>query len=124
MFEHLDFLSKEDYPLEGYNALPSSTLVAAFQGRVAKVKGFVAYQSVTKQLIVSITGTQTLVQAIYDLRTVKHRRRFDGGQVKYQVHTGFWKMYKGLKSMAIESLRKGVQENDVEELVVGIICFL
>jgi len=117
IFGHLDLLSQTDYPLEGYDALASSIFVASFKGKVAKVKGFVVYRPATKQLVVSITGTQTILQAIYDLRTIKHRRR-DGGRVKYRVHTGFWKLYKGMRSLAIDGLKRGMQDYDVEEVVI------
>lgn len=90
---NLDVLSQTDFPLEGYDALVSSTLVSSFKGKVADVKGFLAYRPSSKQLVVSVKGTQTFMQAVYDLRFLKHRHR-DGSQVSFRVHTGFWRMYK------------------------------
>lgn len=93
VLSNLDVLSQTDFPLEGYDALASSILISSFTGAVAEVKGFLAYRPLSKQLVVSVKGTQTFMQAVYDLRFLKHRHR-DGREVRFRVHTGFWKMYK------------------------------
>jgi len=77
ILKDMEILTKEHYPLEGYDAFADSTLVESFEGTVAEVKGFVAY-----------TGPSTK----QDLRCFKHRpRKREGGEVKFEVHTGFWK---------------------------------
>jgi hypothetical protein len=118
IFENLEVLTQAHYPLEGYDAFTGAKLISSFKGDVADVKGFVAYSPNEKQLICSITGTHTFIQAIYDLRYFKHRHR-DGDQGPYKVHTGFWKMYKGMRSAAKDALKRGLQE-DVQELIASV----
>lgn len=114
IFEHLEALSREDFPLEGYDALPGATLVTKFLGKVAALPGYVAYRAQSKQLVVAFSGTATPRQALYDLHFRK--KRHPAGR-DCSVHAGFWKLYKGVKRLALEGVRKGLAENEVEELV-------
>jgi hypothetical protein len=58
------------------------------------------------------------MQAVYDLRYLKHRHR-NGARVEFRVHTGFWKLYKGIRTQVIDGLEKGLQEHEVDELIVS-----
>ena len=115
IFEHLKMLSREGFPLEGYDALSSAKLVTRFLGKVAALSGFVAYRHQTKQLVVAFSGTVTVHQALYDLHFQKRRHPAGRG---CSVHAGFWKLYKGIRRAAMEGMRKGLEENEVRELVL------
>lgn len=115
IFEHLDTLLEPDFPLEGYNALRGSMLISYIRGSVASLDAYVAYRPDKKQVIVAISGTSNLKQAIQDLRTWKHNRPVGHGCA---VHTGFWKMYKGVKPGLISAIKKSLQEHDVSELAI------
>ena len=114
VFEHLPSLLQGNFPFEGYDALQDATLVADFRGEVADLHAFVSYRSTKKQLIVSIAGTSTALQGLYDVWGT--RRRHPSG--KGEVHRGFWSLYKGIRSLIIDGIRKGLAEHDVNELVV------
>ncbi|KAE9392584.1 alpha/beta-hydrolase [Gymnopus androsaceus JB14] len=113
LFKNLTILMKPDFPLESYDALHGSVLVSEFFGKVAHLHGYVAYRCEKKQLIVAVSGTSTAVQAIQDLRTLWHRHKSGKGL----VHSGFWKLYKGIRPFIYEGIRKGLKE-DVGELVI------
>ena len=117
VFKRMGLLLQKHFPLEGYEAVTSSKLILPFEGRVANVKGLVAYRPTTKQLVVGICGTHTLMQALYDMNSL-FQRHTKGGQT-YRVHSGFMSMYTGLEALALEGIRKGFEEEEVEELVVG-----
>ncbi|KAJ8081874.1 hypothetical protein PM082_007720 [Marasmius tenuissimus] len=114
VFDHLSSLLHDDFPFEGYDALQDATLVADFHGDVADLHAFAAYRPKNKQLIVSIAGTSTALQGLYDVWGT--RRRHPSG--KGEVHRGFWSLYTGLRSFILDSIRKGLAEQDVTELVV------
>lgn len=114
MFENLHLLTQVDFPLEGYDALLGATLVADFFGTVAHLHVFLAYRPQTKQLIVSISGTATLPQALQDLKAMKHTLSSGRGA----VHAGFWGVYKGIKSQTLEGIQKGLRDHAVDELVI------
>lgn len=127
IFSHLDVLSRSGFPLEGYDALQGTTPVSSFHGRTGNLPGYVAYRAVTRQLIVAFSGTASFVQALYDLRFAKHTHPAGNGCA---VHSGFWKIYKGCRTPALEGIKKGLQEHDVQEVVVtghslgGAVSFL
>jgi len=115
IFKNLNLLTKVDYPLEGYDALKGSVLVSAIRGKVADLGAYVAYRPCTKQLVVSISGTSNVGQALQDLRTSKHEHPIGRGCA---VHTGFWKMYQGIEPEVISAIEKGLHDHEVSELVV------
>lgn len=115
IFDNLELLLRTDFPLEGYQALQESVLVSAIHGRVAHLKAYVAYRRNTKQLLVAISGTANMTQAMYDLRILKHWHKAASGCA---VHTGFWKMYKGIRPEVLNAIQKGLAEHDVCELVI------
>ncbi|KAJ6582923.1 Alpha/Beta hydrolase protein [Mycena vulgaris] len=114
IFENLTALLEPSFPLEGYHSLRDALLVSAFIGNTANLPGYVAYRSQTRQLIVAFSGTASAMQAFYDVRALKHRHPSRRGR----VHSGFWKLYKGIKSLALEGIRKGLAEHEVEEFVI------
>ena len=116
VFKHMELLLQTHFPLEGYEAVTSSKLILPFEGSVANVKGLVAYRPMTKQLVVGICGTHTLMQVLYDMNSL-FQRHTKGGQA-YRVHSGFMSMYTGLEALALKGIRKGLEEEEVEELVV------
>jgi hypothetical protein len=107
-------LCQPDFPLDGYDALQGSDLVSAFCGAVAEVEGYTAVRGEQKQLIVVFAGTSASAQARYNLdaRLV----RYPIGN-KCTVHAGFWKMYNGIRSVALEAMTKAFGEYTVEEIV-------
>ncbi|KAJ7100028.1 Alpha/Beta hydrolase protein [Mycena belliarum] len=114
IFENLATFLEPNFPLEGYESLRDSVLVSSFVGTTAQLPGYVAYQPHTKQLIVAFSGTATTMQALYDVRALKHRHPSRRGQ----VHSGFWRLYKGVKAFALEGIRKGLAAHGVTELVI------
>lgn len=121
VFKRMSLLSQEHFPLEGYEAVTSSKLIISFEGEVAGVTGFVAYRSTTKQLVVGICGTRTLTQVLYDLNSLF--QRCTKGEQSYRVHSGFMAMYTGLEAYAFRGIQKGLEEEQVEELVVRFPLF-
>lgn len=117
VFKRMELFSRKHFPLEGFEAVTSSKLILQFEGRVANVKGLVAYRPGTKQLVVGICGTRTLLQALYGLKPV-FQRCTKGGQT-YRVHSGFMSMYAGLEALVFEGIRKGLEEEEVEEIVAS-----
>ncbi|CAK5282831.1 unnamed protein product, partial [Mycena citricolor] len=114
IFENLDALMEPTLPLDKYTALRGSHLVASFFGQTAHLQGYSAYRPETKQLILTFQGTASPHQALYDLQLVMHEHPSQHGR----VHAGFWKLYQGAKQPALDALRKGLAEHDVEEVVV------
>lgn len=117
VFERMELISRRHFPLEGYEAVTSSKLILQLEGEVASVKGLVAYRPAMKQLVVGISGTRTLLQVLYDMNSL-FQRCTEGGK-SYRVHSGFMSMYTGLERLALEGIRKGFEEEEVEEVVVS-----
>lgn len=115
IFENLTLLTKPDFPLDGYNGLKESVLLSAIRGKVANLSAYVAYRPNTKQLVVAISGTSNVKQALQDLGTLKHKHPAGGGCA---VHAGFWRMYQGIEPEIISTVEKGLHDHDVAELVL------
>lgn len=94
--------------------MENAVLVSAFHGTVAHLPGYIAYRPQKKQLILAFSGTSSAMHAFYDLRALKHRHPSRHGY----VHTGFWRLYRGIKPQALEGIQKGLREHDVSELVI------
>ncbi|KAF7360176.1 Triacylglycerol lipase [Mycena venus] len=114
IFDNLPALMEPTFPLEGYHSVRDAQLVSTFTGKTAHLPGYLAYRPQTKQLVLAFAGTTTLTQAFYDVRGLQHRHPSRRGN----VHSGFWKLYKGIKSFALETIRKGLAEHDVAEFVI------
>jgi hypothetical protein len=121
VFKRMELLSQKLFPLEGYEAVTSSKLILPFEGEVAHVTGLVAYRSTAKQLVVGISGTRTLMQVLYDMNSLF--QRCTKREQSYRLHSGFMSMYTGLEAHALRGIRKGLEEEQVEELVVGLPLF-
>lgn len=119
VFKRMELFSQKDFPLEGYEAVTSSKLILPFEGTVANVKGLVAYRPATKQLVVGICGTRTLLQALYGMNPLF--QRCTEGEQSYRVHSGFMSMYTGLEALVFEGVRKGLEEEEVKEVVVSFL---
>lgn len=115
IFDNLATLMEPGFPLESYHSVRDATLVSAFTGKTAHLPGYIAYRPHTKQLVLAFSGTTTLTQAFYDTRALKHRHPSRRGN----VHSGFWKLYKGIKSFALEAIRKALTDyQDAAEFVI------
>jgi len=117
VFKRMVLFLRKDFPLEGYEAVPSSKLILQFEGGVANVKGLVAYRPTAKQLVVGICGTRTLLQALYGMNSLL--QRCTKGEQSYRVHSGFMSMYTGLEALVFKGIQKGLDEEEVKEIVVG-----
>jgi hypothetical protein len=113
IWKNLDRLLEPNFPLEGYNALRGSELVASLHGSVGKLKGFIARKS--DKLIVAFSGTSNAIQSLnnFDARLCPHRA---GGECK--VHGGFWRLYDGIRTVAMDELEKALQKGDVHEVIL------
>lgn len=114
ILEKTDILSQTDFPLEDYDALPGCEVVASFSGTVADLGAFVLHRPSKKQLVVGISGTKTLMQAVYVMNLAMRSHPSRRGK----VHIGFWALYQGVKAPLVDALRKGLQDHkDVHEIV-------
>jgi len=122
IWNNMDALMQTDFPLQGYDALSGSKLLSVFHGTVSGLQGYIAYrpapgaeQPGSGQLIVAFSGTSSIYQALrnLDLRPVSHPVKGGG-----YVHSGFWKMYDGIRLQAIDELvHAQVLEPNIGEIV-------
>lgn len=115
IFDNLATLTQKDFPLEGYDALLESSFVASFRGALTDLPGYVSYRSTTRSLVVAFAGTMNGKQVLYDLRATKRPHPAGEGCA---VHSGFWALYNGIKSPAINAIKQGLRAHDVGELVL------
>ena len=115
VFANLNALTQASFPLEGYDALLDSRLLQAWEGQVAGLDSLIAYRESKKQLVVAFSGTSSIKQSIYDLRFRKLPHPVCRG---CGVHSGFWRIYKGIRSRALEGISEGMKMYEVKELVV------
>lgn len=122
IWQNLEALIRESYPLEGYTALSGSRLLDVWTGDVAKLQAYVAYRPSQRQLVVAFSGTTNLNQVLHELnvRLVPHPHLQHEYAGKAKVHAGFWKIYSGLRTRTLESLKKAALglEGVVDEVVV------
>lgn len=117
IMKNLDSLTREHFPLEGYDALHDSVLVTHTHGAVADVQTFVVYRKRTRQVLAAFSGTANLAQCIYDLNLTRHHYH-NGTLRRGRVHHGFWKMFKGLRLYIMRAIEAACAQFDVEELVL------
>lgn len=110
VFKNLQELCRPDFPLEGYDTLKNdgAHLVKEFTGSVAKVQGYAAFRPRVHQLVVAFSGTSSFAQTLKDLQSWRTPYPLD--RRDSTVHCGFWKMYQGVRSHALDALRVGFQE--------------
>jgi hypothetical protein len=114
IWKHMDILRQPGFPLGGYDALPGSRLLSAFHGTVSNLQGYVAYRVERKQLVLAFSGTSSLSQSLHNLDAFLIRYPYGSGCA---VHAGFWKMYNGLRTVALKQLAKAQLDCEVEEIV-------
>jgi len=114
IWEHMELLMQPQFPLDGYDALRGTELVATFHGTVAELQCYIAYRPPTKQLIIAFSGTSSVSQTYrnIDARLVA----YPGGE-RCAVHAGFWRLYSGVRSRILSELDKALTQYDVEEVV-------
>ncbi|OCH96181.1 alpha/beta-hydrolase [Obba rivulosa] len=115
IFGNLDLLMKTDFPLEGYDAFPGTKLVSGFKGSVADAAGYVAYRTNTQQLVVAFAGATSITHVMHNIHVSKRKHPAGKG---CSVHAGIWSVYSGMRTIARELMVKGLQENDVREVVI------
>jgi pimeloyl-ACP methyl ester carboxylesterase len=115
VFEHIETLTGERFPLEGYHALRDSKLISPFRSDRADLLVYLAYRRSTKQLIMAISGTVTLTQVYYDLSA--NLRSYPSSS-KCRVHSGFWSMYSSFQVRAISEIQANIAKYDVQDLVL------
>ncbi|KAF8815114.1 alpha/beta-hydrolase [Phlegmacium glaucopus] len=114
LFEYFTLLRQPGYPLETYDALHDAVLVDSFRGASANIPIFIAYRPLLGQLVVAVSGTSSVKQALQDLRVWRCSHPSGRGT----VHTGFWTLYQDIKSQAITGIQKGVADYSVREIVL------
>lgn len=113
------------YPLENHDAFHDCVLVDTFSGAAA-VPAYIAFRPSTRQLIISICGTSSISHALQDLRVIRTSHATGRGE----VHSGFWDLYRGIKSKLLDGMRRGLEEHSPVELVLtghsmgGSLCYL
>ncbi|KZT39841.1 alpha/beta-hydrolase [Sistotremastrum suecicum HHB10207 ss-3] len=117
LFRNLDLLSRPDFPLDKslYDALGGSIFIESFIGDVAQLQGYTVYRPEQKQLVVAFSGTTTVRQALHDVNAL--RVHYNGSPPHCLVHSGFYSLYRGIKELAIRSLRNSVQKFHPETIV-------
>ena len=127
IWPNISRLSQPGFPLHGYYALLDSVHIATFHGTVAYLQGYIAYRPQTRQLVVAFSGTSSPGQGIrnFDVRLVAYP-----GADGCALHTGFWHMYKGVRSRALEELTRAQSDHAVDELCLtghslgAVMCYL
>jgi hypothetical protein len=114
LFKHLPLLRQQGYPLETYHALDDAILVDSFHGPFTDIVVFIAYRPLLGQLVVAVSGTSSIKQAMHDLRIFRCSHPSGRGT----VHTGFWTIYKDIRAQAITAIHKGVADYSVREIVL------
>jgi len=89
--------------------------VDSFHGPFTGLFVLIAYRSLLGQLVVAVSGTSCIKQALQDLRIIRCPHPSGRGT----VHTGFWTIYKDIKDQAITAIQKGVADHSsVREIVL------
>jgi len=126
IWSNLEHLSQTDFPLNEYHALSGSLLISAFRGTVAELQGYIAYRPQTNQLVIAFSGTSSVSQTS---RNIDVRFNHPRGN-RCGVHSGFWKLYQGVRSQALEGLTRGLASHSVDEVVLtghslgSAMCYL
>jgi predicted lipase len=124
VWANLETLLRPTYPLEGCTELGGSRLLKTFIGNVAKLQAYIAHRPEQRQIVVAFSGTSDLRQALHDLNALPKPFPYDRRQSKQhqiaKVHRGFWKMYTGLRTKALEGLGEALQQlgNEVGEVII------
>lgn len=99
-------LSQTGYPLESYSVLVGSSLLAAFRGTTADLQGYIAHRPDKEQLVVAFSGTFSLAQAFQAVNALMITHPSGTGG---RVHSGFWSMYSGIRTVALSHLTEALK---------------
>ena len=100
--------------METYDALDGTVLVDSFHGPFTDLPVFIAYRPPLGQLVVAVSGTSSVKQALQDLRVFRCSHPSGHGT----VHRGFWTIYNDIKAQTISAIQKGVADHMVREIVL------
>jgi hypothetical protein len=100
-------LSRPGYPLEHITVLSDCVSVRSIRGTFADLPVHIFFRQSIGQLVVSISGTTSLQQALYTMHISKSTHPASGGK----VHAGFWKIYQGIKWAIMEGLKDGLEKH-------------
>ena len=114
LIENYTTLSRPNYPLEGYDAIRDCVFIDEFRGTCADLPAFIAFRPVSRQLVVSISGTASIAHMLYNFRF--WRTAHPSGHGK--IHSGFLHLYEGIRSMLFNGIRQAVAKHSPAELVL------
>ena len=108
-------MNRPGYPLEHYDALGDCELIDSVRGPGASgLPALVLYRPRARQLVVSISGTASLLHALHDLWVTKTAHPSGHGA----VHSGFWALYCGIKGQLTERIRHEVEKRRPAALIL------
>jgi len=126
-WKNMDLLMRKDYPLEAHDALKGTTLIDCYRGTVSNEQCIVVHDPNKHRLIVSFSGTSNVRQSLLDIYARHSRYRGANkfmGKTKSDgfratVHAGFFRIFTGVRSRAVEDINKALQDfPDIEELMI------
>ena len=90
------------------------------RGEVAGLQGLVAALPTSKKLVLAFSGTASGEQAMQDMKFWQMLYPFQhntSSKTPAYVHSGFWRMYVGVRSHAMQKLRLALEQHEVEEII-------
>ena len=114
LLKHFQSLSRPGYPLEFYGALRDCELIDSIRGSTGDLPAFIFFRSLARQLIISISGTATLLHCLYDLRVMKAPHPSGIGA----VHSGFLALYGGIKVRLLQQIQEALAKHSPVELIL------
>ncbi|EPQ52592.1 alpha/beta-hydrolase [Gloeophyllum trabeum ATCC 11539] len=112
----VDVLTQPHYPLQGALFLRDLKLLESFGG-AACVPAFTAYRPAQRQVVLAISGAQSVRHMWHFLQMTKCAHPAGDG---CQVHSGLWSFYQLFKDHAVSAVRSALkgEAGKVEELVI------
>ena len=107
-------LNRPGYPLEHYDAIGDCELIDSVRGTVSGLPALLLYRPRERQLVVSISGTASLRQALHDLRVTKTAHPSGHGA----AHSGFWALYCGIKGQLMVQIRHEIEKRHPAALIL------
>jgi len=114
LIENYSTLSQPHYPLEKYDTLRDCLFVDAFCGTCADLPAFIVFQPVSRRLVVSIAGSTSITHMLHNVRCYRTAHPSGRGQ----VHSGFLRLYEGIKNPLFDGIRQGVEKYSPTELIL------
>ena len=100
--------------MEFYGALRDCELIDSFRGSIGDLPAFIFFRPLARQLIISISGTASLLQSLYDLRVMKKPHPSGIGA----VHSGFLALYGGIKGRLLQQIREALAKHSPLKLIL------